>query len=291
MLGFTQLGMLRKDDAFEVVHDPGPDKLEKRVLGPAPFLNRRNRSTGERKIQPRRILLAKFLVPCGKRLGSRHSPLRGHDDACRGRQLLQGKYALSAPHAQHHSTDQEQRQVGADLRRELQLLFRRQRLVRRFLKAQQRRYGVGRRSARASLHRQPLFDFDNYPPPNAKKWAGTPDHAITRVRLVGGNARIGAANLNAPATLEADLDQIMQADGLIDREQFVKTVMPGRANAQAQVDLREGSQGDGHATRIKSHWQFLSSQFSVLSSQGNMLYAEKLETGHCGSTPPVVPLW
>src|SRR5947209_18109237 len=35
-LDVTQLGMLRKDDAFEVVFDPGTDEVEKRCLGPVP---------------------------------------------------------------------------------------------------------------------------------------------------------------------------------------------------------------------------------------------------------------
>src|SRR3981081_1870655 len=51
MLSFTQFGILRKDDFFEVVLDPGPDKLEKRVLGSAPS----KRSTGVTLAQPCRI--------------------------------------------------------------------------------------------------------------------------------------------------------------------------------------------------------------------------------------------
>ena len=49
-LAITQLGIFRKDDLFEVVLDPGPDKLEKVILGPAPS----KRSTGERFTQPHR---------------------------------------------------------------------------------------------------------------------------------------------------------------------------------------------------------------------------------------------
>ncbi len=33
-LDFTEKGILRKDDLFEVVFDPGSDKREKRILGP-----------------------------------------------------------------------------------------------------------------------------------------------------------------------------------------------------------------------------------------------------------------
>src|SRR5579864_1896624 len=32
----TQIGILRKDDAFEVVLDPGSDEVEKQCLGPVP---------------------------------------------------------------------------------------------------------------------------------------------------------------------------------------------------------------------------------------------------------------
>src|SRR4051794_15049631 len=53
---FTQFGIPRKDDLFEVVFDPSPDKPEKRVLGPAPS----KRSTGVRLAQPRRQLTAKL---------------------------------------------------------------------------------------------------------------------------------------------------------------------------------------------------------------------------------------
>src|SRR6516164_9004192 len=35
-LNVTQFGMLKKDDAFEVVFDPGTDKVEKLCLGPVP---------------------------------------------------------------------------------------------------------------------------------------------------------------------------------------------------------------------------------------------------------------
>src|ERR1700730_13932618 len=55
-LPFTQFGILRKDDFFEVVLDPGPDKLEKRILGSAPS----KRSTGVRLAQPCRIGTAKL---------------------------------------------------------------------------------------------------------------------------------------------------------------------------------------------------------------------------------------
>ena len=37
-LYLTQFGILRKYDAFEVVFDPGSDKVEKQCLGPVPAI-------------------------------------------------------------------------------------------------------------------------------------------------------------------------------------------------------------------------------------------------------------
>src|SRR5664279_310805 len=45
-LSTTQLGIFRKDDLFEVVLDPSPDKPEKRILGPTPSCQEIRRSTG-----------------------------------------------------------------------------------------------------------------------------------------------------------------------------------------------------------------------------------------------------
>ena len=45
-LSTTQLGIFRKDNFFEVVLDPSPDKPEKRILGPAPSCQQIRRSTG-----------------------------------------------------------------------------------------------------------------------------------------------------------------------------------------------------------------------------------------------------
>jgi hypothetical protein len=44
---FTQFGIIRKDDFFEAVLNPGPDKLEKWILAPAPLgSHSKTRSTG-----------------------------------------------------------------------------------------------------------------------------------------------------------------------------------------------------------------------------------------------------
>jgi hypothetical protein len=53
-------------------------------------------------------------------------------------------------------------------------------------------------------------------------------------------------NLNTCSTLNPDLYQVVQADGLINRKQFVKSVIPRCANAQPKVDLRKRTDGHWH---------------------------------------------
>ena len=67
MLPTTQLGIFRKDNFFEVVLDPSPDKPEKRILGPAPSCQQIRRSTGVHLTQPRR-------QPATKLIHSHRSP-------------------------------------------------------------------------------------------------------------------------------------------------------------------------------------------------------------------------
>ena len=52
-LDFTEKGMLRKDDLFKVVFDPGSDKREKRILGPVFSQRRRHRRSAVRQMQQR----------------------------------------------------------------------------------------------------------------------------------------------------------------------------------------------------------------------------------------------
>ena len=42
----------------------------------------------------------------------------------------------------------------------------------------------------------------------------------------------------------------MQSDGLVDRQQFMKSVRPRRADTQPQIDFGEGSDGDRHGSMI-----------------------------------------
>ncbi len=65
----TQLGIFRKDNFFEVVLDPSPDKPEKRILGPAPSCQQIRRSTGVHLTQPRRQPATKLIHSIG---ASRH---------------------------------------------------------------------------------------------------------------------------------------------------------------------------------------------------------------------------
>jgi hypothetical protein len=104
---------------FKVVLDPGPDKLEKWILGPAPS----KRSTGVTLAQPRRQLTAKLNhsigwlpgasivaslvetvsgiatqpIPFPKSLRRRNSHLRRHHHTCHRRQILQRINLFPAP--------------------------------------------------------------------------------------------------------------------------------------------------------------------------------------------------
>ena len=69
---------------------------------------------------------------------------------------------------------------------------------------------------------------------------------VAGVGRVAGHTRIVAANLDSFAILDLDPHHIMQRDGLVDGAQFVKSVRARRPDLQAEVDLREGANGDGH---------------------------------------------
>jgi hypothetical protein len=61
-----------------------------------------------------------------------------------------------------------------------------------------------------------------------------------------GNAGVFATNLDARAAPHLYPNDVVQSNGLIDGTQIVKAVWPQPANAKAQVDFGEGSDGDGH---------------------------------------------
>src|SRR5262249_13627034 len=146
-LHVTQFGVLRKDDAFEVVLNPGTDKVEKQCLGPVP---RPAGNTGwGSTAQPRKHtvtepidctgvvrgsqfalvvrdvtriagaavegllallpFVAYLLVPVAKGLGRRDAHIRRGDHAVVSGQVFERQHLLSASHAEDRAPHQEQR--------------------------------------------------------------------------------------------------------------------------------------------------------------------------------------
>ena len=64
--------------------------------------------------------------------------------------------------------------------------------------------------------------------------------------MVSGNAGVGAADFNARAGRDLHANDVVQRYGLIDGAQIVKAIGPQRADRQAKINLREGSNRDGH---------------------------------------------
>src|SRR5664280_2143219 len=137
----TQIGILRKDDAFEVVLDPGSDEVEKRCLGPVPAYRgntgcRLTRGYGSREntfAQPGKYSLAELVhctcgssagqfrfsrdqsVPLRKRLWSRNANWRRHQHQVHARQILQRINLFAVTDPQYRAADQEERHVAAYL--------------------------------------------------------------------------------------------------------------------------------------------------------------------------------
>ena len=56
-----------------------------------------------------------------------------------------------------------------------------------------------------------------------------------------------AANFDAKSAPDAQADQIMQSNRLINRSQIVKTVRSASSYTEAEVNFGEGADGDRHA--------------------------------------------
>ena len=65
-------------------------------------------------------------------------------------------------------------------------------------------------------------------------------------RRITGHSRIAALNLNPVAWLNLDSHNVVQCDGLIDRQQAMKAVRARRPDLQSEIDLGKGTQCDGH---------------------------------------------
>lgn len=57
-------------------------------------------------------------------------------------------------------------------------------------------------------------------------------------------------DFDSSAALHFNSDLVMKGNGLVDRPQIVETVRPARADGEAEIDLREGEDGDGHGRVI-----------------------------------------
>src|SRR5664280_614827 len=183
----TQIGILRKDDAFEVVLDPGSDEVEKRCLGPVPAyrgntgcrLTRRYSSRENTLAQPGIHRLTELvnctcgssagqfrfsrdqIVPLRKGLWSRNANWRRHQHQVHAGQIMQWINLFAMANTQHRSADQEKGHVaaylggnphfvpGGDFRFECML---------------QPKHGcncIGRARAHTALHGQALVDLDD----------------------------------------------------------------------------------------------------------------------------------
>jgi hypothetical protein len=76
------------------------------------------------------------------------------------------------------------------------------------------------------------------------------DYAVAGIRFVFWNSFVGAENFDPAAAFQAHSNYVMQTDGLIDGAQFVKAIRAAGADAQAEIDLGEGSNRYGHGRMI-----------------------------------------
>src|SRR5437879_2260673 len=72
------------------------------------------------------------------------------------------------------------------------------------------------------------------------------DHAIAGGRPIFGNAGILAADLNPRTAPHLQAKDVVQGNRLVYSSQVVEAVGPQRSNAQAEINLGEGSDGDRH---------------------------------------------
>ena len=146
----TKQGILRKDNFFEVVFNPGSDKRGKRIY-PAGCIWRQYRlrgqvfledtggvwlaqRRGESPTQHTKSIGARSFgqsaagrntvprIPVAKSLWRRHPNIRQRHHARRNRQIRHGIHLLATRHAQHRPADQKQRHIGPNLGRDPQPL-------------------------------------------------------------------------------------------------------------------------------------------------------------------------
>jgi hypothetical protein len=80
------------------------------------------------------------------------------------------------------------------------------------------------------LDRQTFLNLYNDPALYLQRGERSLGDFVARIRLIRGNARVLALNLNSSATDCAYPDNIVQSDGLIHRPQVVETVLTTPSN-------------------------------------------------------------
>jgi len=107
------------------------------------------------------------------------------------------------------------------------------------------------------LHRKALFDLEDYFALGFKGGHGFGKGLVAGIGFVGGDARVGRADLDARTLYDFQAKNIVQGDGLIDSAELMKcgadtSVRVGASgpDAEAEVDLRERADSDSHRWMI-----------------------------------------
>src|SRR6185312_13000225 len=141
-----------------------------------------------------------------------------------------------------------------------------ERPLRLALQCEKRGYRIGGRCTQASLQRKVLLNRHNHLSALSDRLHEAIGKAIAGVGLVGRNAWIFAADFNSRAASDFSFYQVVQRDGLIDRSQLVKTIIPNRTNDQSNIDFGVSADGGRHPDIVRR------SQAAGTEAPGNKLY-------------------
>ena len=191
-----------------------------------------------------------YSIPGRERLWGGDASGRHDYHAVESRQVFQGIDLLAAAGAEDGAADQEQGHVGADLGGDAQAVSGRELNLQHALQPQHGGDGVGRGAAQAALHRQPFLDGDGDPGALAERAQDEVGNAMAGVRSVGGDAARVGSQLDTAAPAHADAHHIVQRDGLVHGAQLVKSIGARGTDAQADVDLGERANRDGHVRAL-----------------------------------------
>ena len=285
----AQRGILSEDDRFKVVHDPGADKLEKKILGPVfPICNRRDTGgvrtslLGSRQSgTPRTTQLfqpigsvavgqfvfrgfARYLrgwwlhleaIPLAKGLRRRDPFLGNRQHTIGFGQVGQGRHLLPTALAEHRAANQKQGNVGAGFGGNLQIFFGGQGDAKLFFQANQGGDGVGRTCSQATLDGKAFIDMDGDFRRDVLPLQRALDNLPAGIAVIAGNIFLSAAEedfagRSAGQRHGGDVDKIVDGEGLVDRRQRMKAIRPRRTDGQAKIDFCVRSYAGGHAATI-----------------------------------------